>query len=98
MTMTKQGIVLAILLAMMVPLKAQSINAFVLAGTAASQVEGDELKGFNHWGLHGGVGAWIGFDEKERWGMSIETDYFQQPGRESDPRTRLGQLPEGNPL
>lgn len=73
--MTKQGIVLAILLAMMVPLKAQSINAFVLAGTAASQVEGDELKGFNHWGLHGGVGAWIGFDEKDRWGMSIETDY-----------------------
>jgi len=57
------------------PMQAQRIRAFLSAGAATSQVEGDELKGFDHWGLHGGVGAWIGLDERDRWAFSVEADY-----------------------
>lgn len=59
----------------LLPATAQRINAYVAAGAITSQVEGDELKGFSHWGLHGGVGAWVHLDEKDCWALTIETDY-----------------------
>ena len=55
--------------------KAQYINAYVNAGAITSQIEGDELKGFNHWGFSGGVGAMVRFDEAGTWTMSVEADY-----------------------
>ncbi len=57
------------------PLHAQRINGYVALGTVASQVEGDELKGFNHWNLAGGVGAIARLDDNQRWFLSLETDY-----------------------
>lgn len=52
---------------------AQHINAYVVAGGAVSQIEGDELKGFNHWGLHGGVGALV--ELGDLFSATVETDY-----------------------
>lgn len=57
------------------PMQAQRINGYVALGTVASQVEGDELKGFNHWNLAGGVGAIAHLDDNQRWSLSVETDY-----------------------
>ena len=36
---------------------AQRIHAFVSSGMTVNQIEGDELKGFKHFGYTGGVGA-----------------------------------------
>lgn len=57
------------------PALAQYINAYVTAGAITSQIEGDELKGFSHWGFHGGVGALVRFDDEGRWALSVESDY-----------------------
>ena len=54
---------------------AQRIHGYVSAGTATSQVEGDELKGFSHWGLHGGVGAVTALDDRDRFSLTVEADY-----------------------
>lgn len=71
----KRLITFTIFSLLLLPATAQRINAYVTAGTITSQVEGDELKGFAHWGFHGGVGAWVNLDERDCWAMSIETDY-----------------------
>lgn len=55
--------------------QAQQITVYAAAGGIASQVEGDELKGFAHWGLHGGVGSNVHFGNNDRWSMTLETDY-----------------------
>ena len=57
------------------PLRAQRFHAYGLGGAITSQVEGDELKGFKHWGLTGGVGAFADLDDNDRWSLAIETDY-----------------------
>lgn len=64
------------LLGAVLPLQAQQrIQAYLNAGTVLSQVEGDELKGFNHLGFSGGVGAWVRLDDRDRWALAVETDY-----------------------
>lgn len=55
--------------------KAQRIHAFVNAGVIGAQIEGDELKGMDHWGLTGGVGAIANLDDNGRWAIAVETDY-----------------------
>lgn len=54
---------------------AQRIHAYVNAGAIGSQIEGDELKGMDHWGFTGGVGAYANLDERGLWGFAVETDY-----------------------
>lgn len=72
----KKLTLLALLLVATLPLQAQQrIQAYLNAGTILSQVEGDELKGFNHFGFAGGVGAWINLDDNDRWALAVETDY-----------------------
>lgn len=56
-------------------LPAQYINAYINAGATTAQIEGDELKGFSHWGPTAGVGALIRFDNTGTWSLSLETDY-----------------------
>lgn len=56
-------------------LSAQYINAYINAGAVTSQIEGDELKGFKHWGFSGGVGAFLRFGNDGTWALSVETDY-----------------------
>ena len=57
------------------PSQAQRIHGYSFAGGIASQVEGDELKGFNHWGLTGGVGAIADLDDNDTWSLTVETGY-----------------------
>ncbi len=64
---------LSLLLA--IPLQAQRFHAYGHVGGITSQVEGDELKGFDHWGFTGGVGAIADLDDNDRWGLAVETDY-----------------------
>ena len=56
-------------------LQAQRIHAYAFGGAITSQVEGDELKGFSHWGFTGGVGTFTDLDEQDMWSLAIETDY-----------------------
>lgn len=57
---------------------AQRINAYVSAGATASQIEGDELKGFDKWGLAGSVGAIASITDNGRWFASLETGYARR--------------------
>ena len=71
---------LTLVLLMLMPLtsRAQRIHAFLSSGMAASQIEGDELKGFNHFGYTGGVGALTALSANGRWGMSVEAAFSQR--------------------
>jgi len=72
----KKLTLLAFLLLATLSLQAQQrIQAYLNAGAALAQVEGDELKGFNHLGFAGGVGAWVHLDDNDRWALAVETDY-----------------------
>ena len=57
------------------PLQAQRIFGYGFAGAITSQVECDELKGFDHWGLTGGVGALAKLDDNDTWSLAVETGY-----------------------
>ena len=65
------------LLSLLLPwaVEAQYVNTYVAAGTVTSQIEGDELKGFKHWGFAGGVGAIFRFDAEGTWALSAEAAY-----------------------
>lgn len=58
-----------------IPIQAQRIHAYTHAGAITSQIEGDELKGFSHWGFTGGVGATASLDDHDIWSLIVETDY-----------------------
>lgn len=57
---------------------AQRIHAFVSSGMTVSQIEGDELKGFKHFGYTGGVGALAAISSNNQWGISVEALYSQR--------------------
>ncbi len=59
-------------------LHAQRIHAYITSGLSVSQIEGDELKGFQHAGFTGGVGALTSISENNRWGMSVEILFNQR--------------------
>lgn len=68
-------IVFTLILLATMTTQAQRIHGYVNAGAIGSQIEGDELKGLDHWGLTGGVGAFVNLTDNNMWGLSIETDY-----------------------
>ena len=70
-----RSLALLLILIAAIPIQAQRIHAYTFAGGIASQVEGDELKGFNHWGFTGGVGAVADLDDHDMWSLAVETDY-----------------------
>lgn len=71
---------LLILILMLLPvvLQAQRIHGFASSGLTFSQIEGDELKGFRHYGYTGGVGALTAISKNGRWGFSIEATFSQR--------------------
>ena len=73
---------LLILLLLPLTLNAQRIHGFVSSGIALSQIEGDELVGFKHYGYTGGVGALTAISANNRWGLSVETIFSQRGSRE----------------
>lgn len=66
------------LLLLPLTLGAQRIHAFVSSGVSVSQIEGDELKGYRHYGYTGGVGALAAISSNNRWGISVEALFSQR--------------------
>lgn len=62
-------------MAAVVGVQAQRISAYLNSGAVGSQIEGDELKGFEHWNYTGGVGAIAKLTEDGMWSLAVETDY-----------------------
>ncbi len=58
-------------------------HAYPFVGFTVSQMEGDELKGFKHWGFTGGVGALLDLSDNGRWALSVETGFTQRGIREA---------------
>lgn len=56
----------------------QVIKAYPAFGATASQIRGDELRGFDKWGFSAGVGAMVALTSDGMWQMSVETDYSQR--------------------
>ncbi|MBQ7061979.1 MAG: hypothetical protein IJM88_01640 [Bacteroidales bacterium] len=56
----------------------QIIRAYPTLGATASQIRGDELRGFRKWGFTGGVGAEVGLTSNGRWAFTVEADFSQR--------------------
>ena len=56
----------------------QIFKAYPTFGATASQIRGDELRGFDKWGFTAGVGAMLALSDDGLWNMSIEADYSQR--------------------
>lgn len=56
----------------------QVFRAYPVVGATASQIRGDELRGFKKWGVTAGVGTMLSLDDKGRWDISIEADFSQR--------------------
>lgn len=60
-----------------------SIMIYPVIGLNASQIEGDNLKGFKHFGFTAGLGAIVPISSNENWQVSIETTVSQRGVRET---------------
>jgi hypothetical protein len=56
----------------------QVIKAYPSIGFTASQIRGDELRGFKKWGMSAGVGAIIDLADRGQWQLSVEADFAQR--------------------
>ena len=56
----------------------QVFRAYPAFGATASQIRGDELRGFDKWGITAGVGAMLSLTSDNMWSMSVEADYSQR--------------------
>ncbi len=57
---------------------AQVIRAYPSVGATASQMRGDELRGFKKRGFSAGVGALVSLDSRDMFHLSIEANYAQR--------------------
>lgn len=58
--------------------KGATFRAYPVAGATASQIRGDELRGFKKWGFTAGVGAMVSLSDNGLWNLSVEADYSQR--------------------
>jgi hypothetical protein len=58
------------------PIKAQRVKGELIFGMNATQIDGDEIYGFNRYGLNMGVGAIFPFNK--HWSISVETIFNQK--------------------
>lgn len=56
----------------------QVFKAYPAFGATGSQIRGDELRGYNKWGITAGVGAMLSLDRDNMWNASIEADFSQR--------------------
>lgn len=76
--MKKIHLLLALFLYVSVCSIAQPIRAYVSSGAIVSQIEGDELKGFSHLGVIGGVGASMELNRRGSVVLGVETNFAQR--------------------
>lgn len=70
----------------------QVFRAYPAFGATASQMRGDELRGFKKWGISAGVGTMLSLSDDDKWQMSVEADFAQRGAQNntSDPYRLLG--------
>ena len=56
----------------------QVIQAYPVLGATASQIRGDELKGFKKWGFTAGVGSMVSLTSDNKWKLSLEAVVTQR--------------------
>ncbi len=56
----------------------QVFRAYPVFGATASQIRGDELKGFDKWGFSAGVGTMLALTNDRLWNLSLEADFSQR--------------------
>ena len=73
---------LFVLLAALAPTAtAQTFRGYVLAGGTASQIDGDNLAGYNKIGLLAGAGVW--YDLSDKWRSSLSIAFAQNGSTDS---------------
>ena len=70
----------------------QVFRAYPAIGATASQMRGDELRGFKKWGISAGVGAMLSLSNDNMWQLSVEADFAQRGSQNKthDPYRLLG--------
>ncbi len=53
-------------------------HAYPVVGATASQMRGDELRGFKKWGFTAGVGSTLSISDNDNWKLSLEADFSQR--------------------
>ena len=71
----------------------QTFRGFVQGGATLSQIDGDNLAGYNRFGGTGGAGVW--YDLADRWRTSLTIAFAQNGSKAS---AREAQLSSTNPL
>ncbi len=75
---------LAMLMILAVDLHAQRhrnrsiFQAYPIVGATASQIRGDELRGFKKWGFTAGVGSTLSLSDDGMWKLSLEASFSQR--------------------
>jgi len=67
--------------------QAQFIKAILPIGLNFTQVDGDDIAGYNKLGLHTGVGAMIDLDEDEKWEVGFEILYNRMGSKSNSDET-----------
>lgn len=75
------GILLLCLTSFLTPVKAQKFGGALILGLNASQIDGDQLAGYDKLGLTGGLK--VSYALKKPWGMAVEMLYSQR-GSQTD--------------
>lgn len=70
----------------------QVFRAYPSFGATASQMRGDELRGFKKWGVTAGVGAMLALSNDDMWKASVEANFSQRGAYNNthDPYRLLG--------
>lgn len=58
--------------------RGQVFRAYPILGATASQMRGDELRGFKRWGFTAGVGSIMALSDDDMWHISLEADFAQR--------------------
>lgn len=70
----------------------QLFRVYPSVGATASQIRGDELRGFKKWGVTAGVGAIMSISDDNTWDASIEANFSQRGAynNTNDPYSLIG--------
>ena len=69
-------------------LPAQTFRGYVQAGAIASQIDGDNLAGYNRLGIVAGAGVW--YDLSDKWRSSLTIAYAQNGSNDSAREAQRG--------
>ena len=62
--------------------EAQNVKGILIFGMNTTQIDGDEIAGYKHWGLNGGVGGMLALTEDSPWNIGMEVLFSQKGSKE----------------